>query len=72
VQGVFGWDCAQWVAAVRQVHEITSANGGVPILVGLDSLHGVNYVLGATLFPHNIGAAATWNPSLVELRQVFC
>ncbi|HUJ33136.1 MAG TPA: glycoside hydrolase family 3 N-terminal domain-containing protein [Candidatus Acidoferrum sp.] len=37
----------------------------IPVLYGLDSIHGANYVLGATLFPQPLGMAATWNPELM-------
>jgi beta-glucosidase len=36
----------------------------VPIVYGVDAVHGHNNVLGATLFPHQIGFGATWNPAL--------
>jgi beta-glucosidase len=36
-----------------------------PVLYGLDSIHGANYVAGATLFPQPLGMAATWNPELM-------
>lgn len=39
---------------------------GIPIMYGIDAVHGHNNVLGATLFPHQIGLAATWDPKLVE------
>ena len=38
----------------------------VPIIYGIDAIHGVNYTVGATLFPQEIGLAATWNPSLAK------
>ncbi len=38
----------------------------IPILYGLDDIHGVNYVNGATLFPQQVGQAATFNPALVK------
>ena len=38
----------------------------VPVLYGLDSIHGATYVTGATLFPQSISTAATWNPALAE------
>ena len=38
----------------------------IPVLYGLDDIHGVNYVAGTTLFPQQIGQAATWNPELVR------
>ena len=39
---------------------------GVPILYGIDAVHGHSNVLGATVFPHNIGLGCTRNASLVE------
>jgi beta-glucosidase len=44
----------------------------IPILYGIDSVHGANYILEATLFPHNLGLAATRNPELVELCHQVC
>ncbi len=38
----------------------------IPILYGIDAVHGHNNVIGATLFPHNIGLGATRNPALLE------
>ncbi len=38
----------------------------IPILFGVDAVHGHNNVLSATVFPHNIGLGATRNPALVE------
>ncbi len=39
---------------------------GIPIIYGIDSIHGANYVLGATIFPQNIAMAATGNVVLME------
>ncbi len=39
---------------------------GIPVLYGVDAVHGVNYMDGATLFPQNLAMAATWNPDLVR------
>ncbi|MGZ3774073.1 MAG: glycoside hydrolase family 3 N-terminal domain-containing protein [Pseudobdellovibrionaceae bacterium] len=36
----------------------------IPILYGVDSIHGAHYTRGATVFPQSISLAATWNPSL--------
>jgi len=38
----------------------------IPILYGVDAVHGHNNVLGAVVFPHNIGLGATHNAALVE------
>jgi beta-glucosidase len=39
---------------------------GIPILYGIDAVHGNSNVLGAVIFPHNIGLGCTRNPELVE------
>ena len=38
----------------------------IPLVYGVDAVHGHNNVVGATLFPHNIGLGATRDPALVE------
>ncbi|RPI27201.1 MAG: beta-glucosidase [Acidobacteria bacterium] len=38
----------------------------IPILYGIDAVHGHNNIKGAAVFPHNIGLGATRNPDLVE------
>jgi beta-glucosidase len=38
----------------------------IPLLYGIDAVHGHNNVLGAVIFPHNIGLGCTRNPRLVE------
>ena len=38
----------------------------IPILYGIDAVHGHNNVLGAVVFPHNIGLGCTRNPALIE------
>jgi beta-glucosidase len=39
---------------------------GIPILYGVDAVHGHSNVIGAVIFPHNIGLGCTRNPSIVE------
>src|SRR5262249_59473499 len=36
----------------------------IPVVYGIDTIHGANYIEGATLFPQPLGMAATWNPEL--------
>jgi beta-glucosidase len=38
----------------------------IPLLYGIDAVHGHNNVLGAVIFPQNIGLGCTRNPALVE------
>ena len=39
---------------------------GIPLLYGVDSVHGHGNLQGATVFPHNIGLGATRDPGLLE------
>ena len=39
---------------------------GIPILYGVDAVHGHNNVAGATIFPQNVGMGATHDPALVQ------
>jgi beta-glucosidase len=38
----------------------------IPVIYGVDSIHGANYVQGSTLFPQELGMASTWNPNLMR------
>lgn len=38
----------------------------IPVLYGVDSVHGANYTHGAALLPQAISMAATWNPALAR------
>ncbi len=38
----------------------------IPMIYGIDAVHGNNNVYGSTIFPHNIGLGATRDPALVE------
>ena len=39
---------------------------GIPIIYGVDAVHGHNNVIGATIFPHHVGLGCTNNPKIVE------
>lgn len=38
----------------------------IPLVYGIDAVHGHNNVNGAVVFPHNVGLGATRNPELIE------
>ena len=40
----------------------------IPLIYGLDTVHGNNNMIGVTVFPHNIGMGATRDPALSELE----
>ncbi len=46
--------------------EASQTRLGIPLMYGIDAIHGHNNVYGATIFPHNIGLGATGNPDLAE------
>ncbi len=46
---------------ITQLNEISIETTTIPVLYGLDHIHGVSYVLGGTLFPQEINLAATFN-----------
>ena len=41
----------------------------IPLLYGVDAVHGHNNVLGAVIFPHHVGLGATHDPALVERAE---
>lgn len=56
-----------WYSYVEQVQkQALSTRLGIPIIYGIDAVHGHANVRGATVFPHNIGLGATRDPKLVE------
>ena len=42
-----------------------SSSGGIPLIYGIDAVHGNNNLYGATIFPHNIGLGMTRDSDLV-------
>lgn len=62
-----GEDAAAWQDKFRKLQEeAISSRLGIPLLFGVDAVHGQNTYDGATIFPHNIGLGASRNARLVE------
>ena len=56
-----------WADMVHHVQsEALESRLGIPLLYGVDAVHGHSNVRGATIFPHNVGLGATRDPELVE------
>jgi len=56
-----------WVNMVNEFQRgALSTRLGIPMIYGIDAVHGNNNVYNATLFPHNIGLGATRDPDLVR------
>ena len=52
---------------VLRAHELTGRTRlRIPLLVGEDCIHGHSFWEGATIFPTQLGMAASWSPELVE------
>jgi len=61
---------SDWINLAEAMYQASiddSIDGStIPTMWGTDAVHGHNNVIGATLFPHNIGLGAMNNPALVE------
>ena len=62
-----GKDAAEWQSKFIELQKKALATRlGIPLLFGVDAVHGHNTYEGATIFPHNIGLGAAGNARLVE------
>ncbi|MGH3735165.1 MAG: glycoside hydrolase family 3 protein [Micromonosporaceae bacterium] len=68
--GAPGGTAAQW-ADMYDDYQTYALNSrlGIPLLYGVDAVHGHSNVHGATIFPHNIGLGATRDAALVQRAQ---
>ena len=58
---------ADWSAMYTECQQKAQGTRlGIPLLYGIDAVHGHNNVLGAVIFPHQIGLGCTGDPALVE------
>src|SRR5690606_34262661 len=71
--GPYGQDLApasDWLKLADEFYEasVDTSDGGVgiPIVWGTDAVHGHSNIIGATIFPHNIGLGAAHDPALIE------
>lgn len=53
---------AFWEASM----DTTQGGKAIPVIWGIDAVHGQSNIVGATLFPHNIGLGATRDPALIR------
>jgi beta-glucosidase len=58
----------KWYEVIKELQDINKAETkmGIPIIYGVDMIHGATYTAGATMFPQQIGQAASRNPELVQ------
>ncbi len=56
-----------WYGLISKIQEFAAKDRlKIPVIYGIDAMHGQNYTVGATLFPQEIGMAATFNPELAR------
>src|SRR5690348_8641019 len=56
-----------WTEQIEKINsEALKTRLRIPLLYGIDAVHGHNNVLGATMFPQNIGEGCAHNPALVK------
>src|SRR5437762_8073140 len=56
----------RWHEIIRAIQEEAKKSRlQIPVLYGIDTIHGPNYIVGSTLFPQPLAMAATWNPELM-------
>lgn len=58
-----------WYEIVKKIQDsaMSKSRLKIPVLYGIDNIHGANYVNGSVLFPHQIAIAATWNTDLSKI-----
>jgi len=58
----------KWFEIITQIQETATKKSRlkIPVLYGIDAIHGATYTQGSTLFPQEIAVAATWNPIFAE------
>ncbi len=70
----FGWggsagtEVGEIVDIVNELQRVATEETrlGIPLFFNVDAVHGHAYVAGSAVFPNGLGAAATWDPDLVE------
>lgn len=56
----------EWNRIIEKINEASIKHTGVPTLYGIDAIHGTTYTSGATLFPQEVNAAASFNRALTR------
>jgi len=61
------YDVPTWHKIITQIQDASKKTpNSIPVLYGIDAIHGVTFTLGSTLFPQNISMGATRNPELAR------
>lgn len=55
-----------WFRIISEIQNVGKGRLNIPIIYGIDAIHGATYTAGATMFPQQIGQAATRNRELLK------
>jgi len=63
----FAYDRKHWYEVISQIQDEAGKDRlKIPVIYGIDAIHGVTYTLGSTLFPQEVAMAATFNRDIVH------
>jgi beta-glucosidase len=64
----------KWHEIISQLQDVAMKETRlkIPVIYGVDAIHGTTYTAGATFFPQQIGQAATWNRAIVKKGAEIC
>lgn len=64
----------KWHEIISQLQDVATKETRlkIPVIYGVDAIHGTTYTAGATFFPQQIGQAATWNRAIVKKGAEIC
>ena len=55
-----------WEKTIRAIQERALEETGIPVIYGIDAIHGTTYTAGSTLFPQSVAMGATFNRELMR------
>ncbi len=63
-----------WFNNISKIQDIAMNKNrlGIPVIYGIDAIHGTTYTDGATMFPQQITTAASWNPENAYNMALVC
>jgi beta-glucosidase len=68
-KGIYPPSAQEWHRIISKLQHYVAENSrhNIPVLFGMDGVHGAHYTAGSTLFPHQIAIAASFNPELARI-----
>ena len=68
-KGIYPPSREEWHRLIKSLQQFVLENSRhqIPLLFGIDAVHGATYTAGSTIFPHQIALAASWNPELARI-----